>query len=57
MSIPISQFSLPPAYPLVTIRLFPIPGNLFLFLKFICTIFLDSTHKRYPMTFVFLCLT
>ena len=57
MSIPISQFSLPPAYPLVTIRLFSIPVNLFLFCKFICTIFLDSTYKQYHMTFVFLCLT
>ena len=46
MSIPISQFSLPPAYPLVTIRLFSIPVNLFLFCKFICTIFLDSTYKQ-----------
>ena len=57
MSIAISHSSPPPAYPLVTIRLFPIPVTLFLFCNFTCTISLDSTYKQYHMTFVFLCLT
>ena len=54
MSTPISQFPLP--YLLVTVILFS--TSLFLFVaKFICTLSLDSTHKRYHMVFVLLCLT
>ena len=55
MSIPVSQFIPPPAFA---------PGNhkfvfyicdSFCFVnEFICTIFLDSTYKRYHMIFVFL---
>ena len=57
MSIPISQFIPPPLSPLVTISLFSTSVTLFLFCKFICNIFLDSTYKRYHMIFIFLCLT
>ena len=56
MSTPISQFPLP--YLLVTVSLFSTSITLFLFVaKFICTLSLDSTCKRYRMIFVLLCLT
>ena len=37
----------PPLPPLVTVSLFSTSVTLFLFCKFICTTFLDSTYKRY----------
>ena len=57
--IPYSSFILPPPLsPLVTISLFSVSVNLFLFAnKLICIIFLDSTYKQYHIIFVFLCLT
>ena len=50
MSIPISQFILPPSLPtLVTITVFYICDSIS-----ICTMFLDSTYKWYHMIFIFL---
>ena len=58
MSVPISQFILPPLPHLVTISLFLHLWLCFCFAnKFISTIFLDSAYKRYHMIFVFLWLT
>ena len=56
--IPNSQFIPHPLLsPLVTVSFFSMSMSLFLFYKFICIIFLDSTYKWYHMIFVFLCLT
>ena len=46
MSIPISQFIPLPSYPPVTISLFSTSVTFYLVDKFICTLFLDSAHKR-----------
>ena len=43
--------------PLVTISLFSTSVTPFLLNRLICTVFLDSTYKRYHMIFVFLWLT
>ena len=53
--IPNSQFVPSHLYPLITISLPSISVSHFLFCKkkCICIIFLDSTYRRYHMTFVF----
>ena len=56
MSIPLSQL-IPPSLPAANCKfVFYISVSYFVN-KFICTLFLDSTYKRYHMILVFLCLT
>ena len=56
MSIPIFQF-IPSFTPSNHKFVFYICDYFCFVNKFICTIFLDSTQKRYHMIFDFLCLT
>ena len=52
-----SNFSLPPLIPSNHKFIFYICNSFCFVDKFMCSLFLDSTYKRYHMIFVFLCLT